>query len=458
MRSLVDPILDVLAPSVLVPFDRRVHGDHSGDFVAQAQATFTASLETQRAHALMRIREVVGHALNHAPLFRERFAAAGLEHAETLSWEGFAALPFLTKDDLRRRGAEVASTAFAPSERIAGATGGTLSSPVPYFLDRESYWRRWGATLAFDRWLGYRPGMRAAYLWGARQDWPPSPGWKARLRSALLTRAHVYPSAPLDDAIMEGFARDLAAWRPALLQAYPTPLAIFADFLRRRGLRPDVGALSCTAEPLLPDQRATIRDSFGVEPTDWYGARECGRIGMECARHDGLHVNAYGLHVEIAPVEGLEDPGLGEIVITDLWNLAFPLIRYRTGDMARLAEAPCACGLASPRLFDIAGRTADTFVNSRGQRVPGVSLTNRLITESGRVHALQLLQHEPRRFEALIVPGPDDDDGTAAWLRERLEGFMGEPLALAVRRVEWIPLEPSGKARLAKNLIAQPPA
>ena len=220
-----------------------------------------------------------------------------------------------------------------------------------------------------------------------------------------MTRTRYYPSALLDEAVFESYARDLAAFRPRLLQAYPSPLALFSEFLLRRGLRPEVGAVCCTAEPLLAPQRETIRAAFGRDPVNWYGARECGRIAMECERHDGLHLNAYGLHVEVLPLPGMIDPGLGEVVVTDLWNLAFPLIRYRTGDLARFDPSPCPCGRSTPRLRDIVGRTADVFVNSRGQRVPGVALPSRLVAEGSRVRAMQILQHDTRRFEVLVVPG-----------------------------------------------------
>lgn len=100
------------------------------------------------------------------------------------------------------------------------------------------------------------------------------------------------------------------------------------------------------------------------------------------------------------------------------------------------------------------GRTADVFVNSRGQRVPGVVLPSRLVAEGSRVRAMQILQHATTRFEVLVVPGSQYDDGVEAWLRERLASYMNEEIDLTVRVVESIPLESSGKARFAKNLMS----
>lgn len=451
--SLAARVLDVLSPAVFDPLDRWVRGDRSASYVGEVRR-LTASTPARIAEfQLERVREVAHHAARHTRFYAARLAEAGIARPEALTWEEFGRLPLLTKNDLRCGQQDLASDAFSPSERIVSATGGTVSSPVPFLLDRESYWRRWGATLAFDAWLGYRPGLRVAYLWGARQDGPGPLSVKGRLRLALVSRSRLYPSGLLDDTILDGYARDMVKFRPVLLQAYPTPLTIFAEHLLRHGIRLDIPAISCTAEPLLADQREIIRSAFGRDPINWYGARECGRIATECSHRDGLHLNVYGLHVEVLPVPDMTDAGIGEVVVTDLWNRALPLIRYRTGDLARFDGSICRCGLAAPRLRDIVGRIADTFVNSRGQRVPGVAFTNRLLTEGRRVQALQLLQHAPRRFEAIVVPGPDYDETTPAWLRARLATFMDDDIELTVRTVETIPREPSGKLRLTKNLM-----
>jgi phenylacetate-CoA ligase len=451
--NLTTRILDVLAPAVFDPMDRWRRGDRSASLVKEVERALALPADRSGNYQLARLRAVADHAKRHTRFYGERFAEAGIDRPAEMEWSDLARLPFLTREEMRAQGEELASSAFPISVCVASATGGTTSSPVRFLLDPDSYWRRWAAVQAFDRWLGYRPGLRVAYLWGARQDWPAPSGWKQRLRSVMVTRTRYYPSALLDDAVFESYARDLAAFRPRLFQAYPTPLALFSEFLLRRGLRPEVGAVSCTAEPLLAPQRDTIRAAFGRDPVNWYGARECGRIAMECERHDGLHVNVFGLHVEVLPLPGMVDPGLGEVVVTDLWNLAFPLIRYRTGDLARFDPSPCACGRPTPRLRDIVGRTADVFVNSRGQRVPGVALPSRLVAEGSRVRAMQILQHDAKRFEVLVVPGAQYDGGVEEWLRERLASYMNDEIELSLRIVESIPLEPSGKARFAKNLM-----
>ena len=51
----------------------------------------------------------------------------------------------------------------------------------------------------------------------------------------------------------------------------------------------------------------------------------------------------------------------GELVITTLSTVAFPLVRFRSGDRTSLITAPCACGRTLARLGEITGRTDPIF-------------------------------------------------------------------------------------------------
>ena len=89
-----------------------------------------------------------------------------------------------------------------------------------------------------------------------------------------------------------------------------------------------------------------------------YGCREFMLLGSECEIHDGFHESMENVIVEILVEEpdGSRRPALpgerGEIAVTDLHNLACPMIRYLMGDLA-FARAPsrCPCGRTLLRFF-----------------------------------------------------------------------------------------------------------
>ena len=116
-----------------------------------------------------------------------------------------------------------------------------------------------------------------------------------------------------------------------------------------------------------------IRDSLHVDVWLNYGLSEIPgpAIAYECRYHDGLHVNDDHILPEIIdPATGRPVPAgvKGELVLTTLSARAFPLIRFRTGDMARILPQACPCGAASTRIQWLAEQ-ADNYMLISGIRV-----------------------------------------------------------------------------------------
>lgn len=84
-----------------------------------------------------------------------------------------------------------------------------------------------------------------------------------------------------------------------------------------------------------------------------YGLRESGLGGaVECAAHAGLHIRENDILCEIIDKAGssLPDGEWGELVISTIGLEAMPLLRYRTGDRARILTGACPCGSTVKRL------------------------------------------------------------------------------------------------------------
>ena len=115
-----------------------------------------------------------------------------------------------------------------------------------------------------------------------------------------------------------------------------------------------------------------------------------------------MHINSYGLFVE--SVKNLES-GLDEIVITDLWNIGMPLIRYSIGDIGNINKNKCKCGKNLYRINNVDGRTVDIFENLKGQKIPGVAFTNRIIQGDKEIKECQIVQKSRSDFDVYLVPG-----------------------------------------------------
>lgn len=447
-------LLDILAETIVLPAMDCWRGSKASHFRTEVQSVLSANAMQVSEYQLSRIRAICSHAYEHTQFYRRRFDQVGIRSFDKLNLEDFQRIPPLTKTDIREHVDSLLSQIHSPVDRRQSATGGTTNSPTTIYMDWPAYDRRWAATYEWNRRIGCRRGRKVAYLWGARQDFNPTPSWKERILNCFGPREKFLASSPLDEETMAKYHEVLEQWGPSYLQAYPTPLAIFADFLNRNRLRLRVPGISVTAEPMLRSQVEVITEAFGRRPYNWYGARESGRIATECQFHSGMHVNVYGVYVEIDTQNNSFGAGMGRLLITDLWNCAMPMIRYDIGDIGTLTSEPCRCGSALPRINSLEGRTTDVFINSAGQRIPGVAFTNRIVKDDSKIREMQLIQTAIQKFEILVVPGVSWQGAiTVTELRGSLNEFMQESTEAEVKIVDCIPRESSGKVKFCKNML-----
>jgi len=115
------------------------------------------------------------------------------------------------------------------------------------------------------------------------------------------------------------------------------------------------------------DLRGTIESELYIEAYDNYGLSEVMGPGVaaECRNKDGLHVYEDHFIPEIVDPdtgEVLEEGQVGELVLTTITKEAFPVIRFRTGDLTCLSKRTCPCGRTLSRIDPIMGRSDDIVI------------------------------------------------------------------------------------------------
>jgi len=159
-------------------------------------------------------------------------------------------------------------------------------------------------------------------------------------------------------------------YRSTVLVCTPSYALVLADFMERhgmnaRGLTLRVGLFG--GEPWSEEMREEIEDRLAITATDNYGVSEIMGPGIagECLCKNGLHLFEDAFLPEIInPGTGqvLPPGSVGELVLTTLSREAFPLIRYRTGDLTRLDYSPCDCGRTLVRMQKPQGRSDDMLI------------------------------------------------------------------------------------------------
>jgi phenylacetate-CoA ligase len=409
---------------------------------------------TIRARQWNAVEKLIHHAFATVPFYRNRFEHLRLSPAAIRNFDDYLAVPLLTKADIRAAGTGLLSYEFDPSRLLRKKTSGSTGVSLETFVDEDSLqWKR-ACTLRSDEWSGWRFGERVAAVWG-NPDYLTR-GWRGRLRNALLDRKSYLDTLKMDEAALASFAAALRRSRPSLIFGHAHSVYLLAQYLQDDGgcpVRP--AGIITTAMVLHNWQRSLIEKVFGCKVTNRYGCEEVSLIACECERHDGLHINADGVYVEVLRDGKPAPPGEpGAVVVTDLTNRAMPLLRYQVGDMAVLAARPCPCGRGLPLLQRLDGREADYVVTADGELISGISLTENFALQVTGIAQIQIVQQTVEHFLFRIVRAPDFDNSSLARLRMLVRERFGPAVSFTCEFVSRIPQEPSGKYRFCISHVA----
>jgi phenylacetate-CoA ligase len=209
------------------------------------------------------------------------------------------------------------------------------------------------------------------------------------------------------------------------------------------------------AERLWPHDREAIQDAFGPA-FESYGCREVMLMSSECEHHTGMHTSMETMIVEVVVRQPdgstrAAKPGeSGEVLLTDLHNLACPMIRYVNGDMAVAHESTvCACGRSLLKIGPIEGRTTETLRDGRGNPVGGLVFNILFGVMDQVAKKFQVVQRLDGSVVMKVVPqaGPRLPDANHRAIHAFADKYLPDA-PFTIEYVEDIPLTSAGKRKV----------
>jgi phenylacetate-CoA ligase len=401
------------------------------------------------------LRRLVRHAYHHTAHFHEVMDDRGIRPEDINSVADLAAFPLLERDGVRAT-MNTRLAGAGPRVAIKKSTSGTTGEPVVVWYNTESRHWRDATRLRGYGWAGYAVGKRTMHYWGAP---PAAPTWIKRRKIALdhLMKRDLYiDCTPRSDEALTSAVAQLRAFKPDTIVAYAAGAAALAKFVNERNLRDwkDIPVI-VGAERLWPQDRAAIEAAFGPA-FETYGCREFMLMASECEHHGGMHTSMETMVVEIivrnpdGTTRAAQPGESGEVVVTDLHNLACPMIRYVNGDTA-IAHAPgtCACGRSLTRIGPIEGRTTETLRDGRGNAVGGLVFNILFGVMDQVARKFQVIQRLDGSVVMKVVPqaGPRLPDENHRAIHAFADKYLpGAPFA--IEYVEDIPLTAAGKRKV----------
>lgn len=390
------------------------------------------------------LRSLLGDALHRSSFYRDHLPA-GLD-VEGFSINDLAGLDLLNRDMVQDQCEAMLVVPRSAVDEVT--TGGTSGRPLRVLLDKDRSPREW----AFDThvWArrGYDLSSRRAVLRGLpipRVDSQPWE-WEPGLRELRLSPFH------LSEQTTGLYLELIGRYRINYLHGYPSAISILA--LHAQSLEwtssPSLKGILPISEPLYPHQRDLFMKVFGspvIAP--FYGLSEKVCMAGEVAGLDGTYEfePLYGV-AQLVAADGstVATPGVrGRIVGTGLLSRGMPLIRYDTGDDARLVRSATLENCYRMRVDNIVSRRKREFlVSADGALIPTTAI-NIHSPAYALVRECQFRQERVGEVDLLLVPrvGVTLEDVSA--IAVEIQRKVGRRLAITPQLVESIAVSPRGK-------------
>ncbi|RLF46869.1 MAG: phenylacetate--CoA ligase, partial [Thermoplasmata archaeon] len=320
----------------------------------------TMPLQDLKELQLKRLKNVVRTVYEKNEFYHKKLKDAGVKPDDIKTLDDITKIPFLTKDDLRQY--YPFGLLCVPLDEVVEvhASSGTTGKPVVGAYTKNDL-EVWGEVMARSLYAnGLRRGdvMQNAYGYGL---FTGAHGFE---KGAQKIGAMVVPissgNTKRQITIMKDFGTTALASTPSY-SLYMAEVAEEMGFSPADDFKLRLGLFG--AEAWSDEMRKAIEKRWGITAYEHYGLTEIIGPGVvsECEEKH-LHINAdHFLPEVIDPKTGeqLEPGEEGELVFTTLTKEAFPVLRFRTKDIAVYTEEECECGRTLPIQSRIKGRSDD---------------------------------------------------------------------------------------------------
>ncbi len=307
-----------------------------------------------------KVIDLINYIAQHSPFYQKHFAQHNIKVDAVKRLTDLVQIPVTTKDDLQQANWDFLCI---PKHQIAEytSTSGTLGKPVTIALSKKDVER-----LAYNEALSFAcadGGSNDVYqlMLTLDRQFMAGMAYYEGIRKLGAGMVRVGPGLPASQW------ETIQRLSPTTVVAVPSFVVKLLEYAHQHNIDPNqtsVKKIVCIGESIRQEnlqanvlaQRITAQ--WHVKLFGTYASTEMQTAFTECNHGAGGHLHPELLYVELLDENNKPVPEgeTGEVTITTLGVEAMPLLRYKTGDMAKFHQQSCACGRNSLRLGPIVGR------------------------------------------------------------------------------------------------------
>lgn len=382
-----------------------------------------------------KLLRIINYAIRHVPYYRERYSGLVIK-----SYDSFINnIGFIDKDTVMANWEKFISDEADLSKCIIGTTGGTSGKPLKLVMPKNRYTHSmffWHRQLKRFGWNYHLTGVIRNHHLPNNRDYMVNPIMKQVIFDAFRS----------DDLYFQKVWKVLKKNNIKFIHAYPSSAYAFLKSCKNQNL--DTSFIRCcflTSEAIADFQKTLISDILGIQILGSYGHSEKLCMAGTIPGSSEYEIDEeYGL-TEIVNKEGVlchESGELGEIVGTTYFNYDFPLIRYRTGDYAKIGEP----NLTGERMLaQIDGRREKSLIYKYDGSYTNASALNLHGDYYERISGIQYIQDRKGYLRVLIIKDTNYTEEDDRFIRDFMSNAMGGEDFVSIEYVDKLVFNSNGK-------------
>ena len=380
--------------------------------------------------------EMVNFAIENVPYYRKKYGALRIHNKAEFEQK----IEFIDKDEVISHWDDFIVDDIDWKKAHAGTTGGTSGKALKLVEPQNRY----AYSLAFTHklWMRY--------------------GWKYEARGVFrnyhIRKDRDYIISPiLKEVIFDTFRMNeeyaLKCWKALkkyhihYIHAYPSSFYLFCKLCVQQGLSLGFIKVAFLASEGVTNEQRQLFASEGITIHSFYGHSEKLILAGNSPESKYYHIEENYGYCELIDQKGhvIRDYGvLGEMVGTTFFNRLFPLIRYKTGDYSKYADATNT--KSRQRCLDeVEGRWGNGKIYKADGTYISTASLNMHTNIYSHIDGLQYLQEKAGKLIVCIIKNKLYTHTDEQTIMNLYVKAMGSKDAVEIRYVDRLILQANGK-------------
>jgi phenylacetate-CoA ligase len=389
-----------------------------------------------------KLRAIIQHSYETVQYYKDLFDSLGMVPDDIKTIEDLKYLPLLNKAIVNANPKKFISSKAKDYKLVHTHTSGSTGSSFRFITTMESIHAQWAVFWRQRRKLGIDLGTWMAQF-GSRVVVPTKQKNPPYWRTDFPSRRVYFSAFHENQENMLYYYQIIKKKQLPWIHGFPSLLMPLAKYMSENGLSFDhVKWVTTGAENLLKHQGTAMKNAFGIEPLEVYGQAENVAIFSQ-QKDKNIFVDEDFSAVEFVPNEY----GMYEVIGTNLWNYAMPLIRWQTGDIVTIDK-----NLYDDRrrVLSIDGRKDDYVTLPNGIKVGRLSS---VFMDTTSIREAQIYQKGDYSVVVYVVGDPTACTEDEKISRKLMENYFGGQLPITFKYVDKIPRTRGGKLQFVISEI-----